>query len=558
MNKLGTERASQAPVLIVGAGPVGLGLALELAYRNIHSILVDQGDGVVRYSKMGHVSVRSMEHCRRWGVAEAVHNCGFPRDYPLNQVFCTSLNGQHIGTLEYPSIAQERTTHDVSPEHKQRCPQLWFDPILAKAAAARPEIVQRYRTKLRGFEQDGSGVRAQVEDLESGQIETITAEYMVGCDGSGSTVRQGLGIELEGDAVLSYSVGIYFTAPDLIKHHRMGPGSRYWLVGEEGTWGNLTVVDAKDIWRLTVIGGQQRVEAKDFDAHYWLQRCLGSKDIPYHIDAVLPWRRSRLLANRYGKGRVFLAGDASHVNAPNGGYGMNTGLGDAVDLGWKLQAVLEGWGAEQLLSAYESERRPVGQRNVDAAAVNFSLTRPKLSYAHVEEEGSRGEAARAMLRRDMLDGTRQEWETLGVHLGYRYEGSPLIWSDGTAAPPDDLSEYVPCARPGHRAPHIGLGDGRSILDLFGKAFVMLCLGDGAAPAGETALAGVQAAAAELKMPFEIQVVPDRAAHVLYERRFVLVRPDGHVAWRGDAIDIDPHALMRTVAGWEIEASVEGA
>lgn len=542
-----------APVLIVGGGPVGLGLALELAYRNVRSILIERGDGVVRYSKMGHVSVRSMEHCRRWGVAEAVRNCGFPRDYPLNQVFCTSLNGQHIATIEYPSISQERAT-DLSPETKQRCPQLWFDPILARAAANSPRVTLRYNTCLEEFAEDELGVTAVVSDTGSGDRHGIRVRYLAACDGSGSTVRRALGIPLEGDPVLSYSVGIYFTARDLIKHHKMGPGSRYWMVGEEGTWGNLTVVDAKDVWRLTVTGSKERVEADSFDAHAWLRRCLGRDDIPYHIDTVLPWRRSRLVAASFGRGRVYLAGDACHVNAPNGGYGMNTGLGDAVDLGWKLQGVLEGWAPPELLDTYEIERRPIAQRNVDAAAVNFTLTRPNLSYHQVEAYSPAGEATRARLADHMVRNTTQEWETLGVHLGYRYEGSPIIVTDGTAAPEDHLSRYVPTARPGHRAPHVALPDGTSILDLYGHSFVLLRFDGKGSPDADPSVAAVVAAARKQGVPLAVHAIADESARVLYERRFVLVRPDGHVAWRGDRLPEAAATLIGTVTGWDLAES----
>jgi 2-polyprenyl-6-methoxyphenol hydroxylase-like FAD-dependent oxidoreductase len=524
-----------------------LGLSLELAYRNIRCMLIEQGDGIVRYSKMGHVSVRSMEHCRRWGVAEAVRNCGFPPDYPLNQIFCTSLNGRHIATLEYPSTAAERRS-DLSPESKQRCPQLWFDPILARAAAASPQVALRYRRRLIEFKQDETGVTAVIENSESGARETVRAQYLVGCDGSGSTVRRALGIELEGDPVLSYSVGIYFTAPELIRHHSMGPGTRYWMIGEEGTWGNLTVVDAKDIWRLTITGGKERVEAADFDADRWLRRCLGRNGIPYTIDAVLPWRRSRLVAARYGRGRVYLAGDACHVNPPNGGYGMNTGLGDAVDLGWKLQAVLEGWAPAALLSTYESERRPIALRNVNAAAANFTLTRPRLSYAHVEERSAEGEATRARLAQHMTANTRQEWETTGVHLGYRYEGSAIIVPDGSTEPEDPLSDYAPTARPGHRAPHVPLPDGRSILDLFGRSFVLLWLDVIHTDSCRLAVDALADAARRAGMPLKIHAIDDPAARDLYGRAFVLVRPDGHVAWRGNAWPDDADGLIATVCG----------
>lgn len=530
------------PVLIVGGGPVGLALSLELAYRGIRCLLIDQGDGVVRLSKMGHVSVRSMEHCRRWGVSDAVRNCGFPADYPLSQIFCTGLNGRHIVTLDYPSSADEGA-NEYSPEKKQRCPQLWFDPILARAATQHQEIALRYHSRLVDFTQDANGVRAVVEDVRDGSRETIETSYLVGCDGSGSMVRRALGITLEGDPVLSYSTGIYFTAPDLLKHHPMGKGTRYWMIGEEGTWGNLTVVDAKDIWRLTVTGDKERVEAADFDADYWLRRCLGRDDIDYSITAVLPWRRSRLVAERFRDGRVFLAGDACHVNAPNGGYGMNTGLGDAVDIGWKLAAVLNGWGGPALLDSYEAERRPVAQRNVDAAAINFSLTRPALSYAHVEDDSARGVATRQMLGEAMVANTRQEWETTGVHLGYRYEGSPIVVPDGTPEPEDHLSDYEPTARPGHRAPHV-LVEGRSILDLYGPGFVLLRFGDAEGDAGS-----LLDAAARIGLPLTVETVTSPEAARLYECRYVLVRPDGHVAWRGDVLPPDPADLLGVVAGW---------
>ncbi|MFM0234093.1 FAD-dependent oxidoreductase [Paraburkholderia sediminicola] len=543
MNTAKLEVPEMLPVLIVGGGPVGLGLSLELAYRGIRCMLIDQGDGVVRLSKMGHVSVRSMEHCRRWGVAEAVRNCGFPTDYPLNQIFCTSLNGQHVATIEYPSIADE-PSGNFSPEKKQRCPQLWFDPILARAAEATEEVMVRYDSRLVEFSQDADGVTAVIEDTHTGQRGEVRAQYMVACDGSGSAVRRALGIALQGDAVLSYSTGIYFTASDLLKHHKMGPGTRYWMIGEEGTWGNLTVVDAKDIWRLTITGSKEKVEAKDFDADAWLRRCLGRDDIEYSITAVLPWRRSRLVADRFNEGRVFLAGDACHVNAPNGGYGMNTGLGDAVDIGWKLAAVLQGWGGPGLLDSYEIERKPVAQRNVDAAAINFGLTRPAVSYAHVEEDGPEGEVTRERLAAAMTANTRQEWETYGVHLGYRYEGSPIVIADGTAEPEDHLSDYVPIARPGHRAPHIELADGSSILDLFGQGFVLLCFGD----IDATSVNRWVNAAAERHIPLKIEPIGDTAAASLYACRNVLVRPDGHVAWRGDVLDFDAGEVLDIVAG----------
>lgn len=532
------------PVLIVGGGPVGLSLALELAYRGVKCLLIDQGDGVVRLSKMGHVSVRSMEHCRRWGIATDVRNCGFPEDFPLNQIFCTSLNGQLITTLEYPSGSQESASH-LSPEKKQRCPQLWFDPILARAAERSEHVTLRYRTRLVSFNETQEGVEVVLENLDDGGRETLHASYLAACDGAGSRVRKALDIEMQGDPVLSYSTGIYFTSRDLLKYQHVGIGSRYWMVGTEGVWGNLTVVDAKDVWRLTITGNKEKVEAENFDADAWLRRCLGRDDIEYSITAVLPWRRSRLVASAFRRGRVFLAGDACHVNAPNGGYGMNTGLGDAVDLGWKLAATLQGWGGEGLLDSYELERQPIAQRNVDAAAYNFGSTMPKVDYSGVILDGPDGETSRSAVADAMTQGTRQEFETYGVHLGYRYEGSPIIVADGSPTPEDHLSDYVPVARPGHRAPHINLSDGRSILDLYGKGFVLLQLKsrDGADLAGS-----LTQAAASMGVPLSVEVILDPKVRNLYQADYVLVRPDGHVAWRGNCLDISAKMLIDVVSG----------
>ncbi len=537
-------------VLIVGAGPVGLGLAMELSYRGVRSILIDQGDGVVRHSKMGLVSMRSMEFCRRWGIAERVRGCGFPMDYPLNQVFCTSLTGHFIAKINYPTMRDEPTC-GFSPEKKQRCPQLWFDPILARAVAEQKAVDLRYHNRMESFEQDADGVRAAIIDLESGRSRDVRAAFMVGCDGAGSAVRKALGFTLEGDAALDHSVGIYLYAPDLAARHPMGPAERYILLGKEGTWGHLTVVDAKDFWRLTVMGLPENLDSGKFDAAWWVERCFGGRQIPYRIDAVLPWRRSRLVASAYSHGRVFLAGDACHVMAPNGGYGMNTGLGDAVDIGWKLHAIVQGWGGAGLLETYGLERRPVAWRNVNFAARNFAALTPKLHFAQVEADGPDGDAARRRLAVQMGTSTRQEWEAHGVNLGYRYEGSPLICPDDTPEPEDHPSDYLPSARAGHRAPHAWLPDGRSTLDLFGEGFVLLRF-DPTVDVQEI-LDGFAAVGVPLRHHTILQ--PEAAA--LYERKLVLVRPDGHVAWRADQAPDDARKVAHTVAGHGSKVGTQG-
>jgi hypothetical protein len=258
------------------------------------------------------------------------------------------------------------------------------------------------------------------------------------------------------------------------------------------------------------------------------------------------WVRRELVADRYGTDRVFLAGDAAHLMSPTGGFGMNTGIGDAVDLGWKLEAVHAGWAGGNLLRSYDSERRPVGLRNVAEASRNLRRmlsTRERLPGPEIFSPGRENDAARREYGAWFAAIMRHEWFANGIMLGYRYDDSPLIWPDNTPAPPDVSHPYVQTARPGARAPHVYLADGRSTLDLFGRGFVLLRLGRDA-PAG----ARIERAAAERGVPLSRVWLREPEALAAYQRRLVLVRPDGHVAWRADDEPVDARALIDTVRG----------
>ena len=534
----------QTPVLIAGGGPVGLSLAFDLAWRGIHCMLLERTDGAIHHPKTGHVAIRTMEYCRRWGIADRVRNSGFPEDYRLNVVFCTSLSGHLLSMREYPSTADEPLPQQ-SPEKRQRAPQLYFDPILAAAVAERPEATVRYHCELSSFSDHGDRVLAHARDLRNGEDLEIEASWLVGCDGAGSMVRQSIGVQMEGDTTLSHSVGIYFRSRDLTRRHKMGEAVRYVFVGPQGVWGNLTVVDGNEFWRLTVLGSQDKVDAGTFDAHEWVRTCLGDDAIPYTIESVLPWRRSRLVAQHYRLGRVLLAGDSVHTMSPTGGFGFNTGICDALNATWKLEALLNGWGGGNLMASYEIERRPVGWRNTNAAADNFSKLRAVggAGLSSIHEDTAAGAEIRRQVGDAITESTRKESESTGIILGYRYESSPIIVPDGTPEPFDDPQGYVQTARPGHRAPHAWLADGRSTLDLFGRNFVLLRLG-GAPPDPE----GLVAAAARRKLPIEVVDLPDPDIAALYERKLVLVRPDGHSAWRSDSIPDEPEALIDRVRG----------
>ncbi len=528
-------------MLIVGGGPVGLALAAELGWRGIRCELVEQSDGAISTPKMNEVNTRTMEFCRRWGIAETVRNCPFPGDYSLDVVFVTSLTGHELARMRRPPRAQQKA-ESYSPERLQICSQLWFDPILRTFAQSQPSISLRYRTRLESFEASADGVSVELHDLETGSREAVRADYLVGCDGAMSAIRDELGIGLGGQGILGHPVHLFFRTPDLLGQCGKAPGVFFLAIDRNGLWANIRVIDpANGLWRLMALDsdGKQRPDAVDRAG--LLQRAVG-RPIDVEWQGVSVWTRRSVVADRYAQGRVFLAGDAVHQLSPTGALGMNTGIGDAVDLGWKLAATLEGWGGPGLLASYDAERRPVGLRNVGMAA-EFYLAHGEFSggIAAIDDDSADGRQLRARLGEGLTRDVGRMFRTAGLQLGYRYEGSPICIGDGTPPMPDDPEKFIPSARPGSRAPHALLADGRSTLDLFGRGFVLLRFGD-----ADTA--GLEQAAAAVGMPLQIADVDQEEAAALYGRNLVLVRPDGHVAWRGDAVPGDTGTLVDRVRG----------
>jgi hypothetical protein len=392
------------------------------------------------------------------------------------------------------------------------------------------------------MEDHGDHVSALVRDLGTGEELRVRADYLIACDGSGSPIARSLGIVHEGNPALSYSVNAVMRAPGLSRRHDKGEAERYLFIGPNGTWSNMTVIDGRDLWRFTIVGSEAKMDLASLDIEGDIRRAFGGDDIPFEILGVAPWRRSELIAREYRRGRIILAGDSAHTMSPTGGHGMNTGAGDAVDLGWKLEAVLKGWGGEALLDSYGDERRPVAVRNARASSNNFRLWISADAGETLMEEGPEGDRVRAELGKQLTDALRIEWESWGIQLGYRYDDSPIVVPDGTPPGPDDPSEYVQTARPGARAPHAWLADGRSTLDLFGRAFVLLRF------ASDRDAASLAAAAAEVGMPCEIVDIEDEAIRALYGADLVLVRPDGHTAWRGSEAPADARRVIDTVRG----------
>jgi 2-polyprenyl-6-methoxyphenol hydroxylase-like FAD-dependent oxidoreductase len=528
----------QAAVLIVGAGPVGLALAGDLAWRGVPSLIVERSDGTIEQPRMDLVGIRTMEFCRRWGIVGQVERSPYPRDYPQDNAYVTSLTGYELGRERFPTL-DEATRPPQSPQRRERCPQDMFDPILRAWATSFPCVRLRYRCEFISLAEHDDRVVARLRDLESGREEEVEVPYLVGCDGSASRVRGELGIEMLGTPILTDTTNVIFRCPNLAELHDKDRAYRYIIIGPEGTWATIVAINGRDRWRMSIVRSKPEGLSRE-EVAAAIRRAVGI-DFEFEILSVMQWKRRELVAERFGTRRAFIAGDAAHVMSPTGGFGMNTGIADAVDLGWKLDAMLAGWGGAGLVDSYTAERRPVAERNVKEASGNLSrMLSPGASPA-IADDTPEGAEVRTRVGRAFSEAMRREWYTLGIHLGYRYDDSPICWPDGTPAPPLDVMRYEQTSRPGARAPHVWLPDGASTLDLFGGGFTLLRF------AGADARA-LEVAAAERNVPLRVVALDDPDAIAAYERALVLVRPDGMVAWRGDAVPDDPGLLLDCVRG----------
>jgi 2-polyprenyl-6-methoxyphenol hydroxylase-like FAD-dependent oxidoreductase len=511
--------SSETSVLIVGAGPVGLALACELGLRGIDCVLVEKRDGAITVPKMSAISPRNMEFCRRWGIADTVRTAIWPESRNADFVYIEHLRGRELARSRRPTSAQ-RGTLAQSPETACHCPQIFFDPILAARVRSLPSVKLRYGVRLDGFEQDGEVVRARLCDVASGSVQTLTARWLVGCDGPTGLVREALGIRHAGLGVVANSVNIFFRSTELPALHDKGWARIYRLIDAGGCWGELIPIDGKELWRLTVF--DDRAAAAEPSAA--LARMAGVA-FPHEILSVMQWERRDAVAERYGAGRVLIAGDSAHECSPTAGLGMHTGIEEAVNLGWKLAAMIEGWGGEGLVQSYEAERRPVALRNVALSTATFNALR---GIPGADEAAALGPVA----WRDVLAATSPSEQ---MKMDYGYEASPICVPDASSVLPR-------AGRPGARAPHAWLPDGRSILDLFGDCFVLLCFEDALERA-----AGLFIAATRRRVPLWTVEIDDPAIAALYGVAHVLVRPDAHVAWRGDDPPA-PDAIIDRVRG----------
>lgn len=567
------DPVEHVPVLIAGAGPVGLTLALELERHGVDALLVERNPATTRHPKMDITNGRSMELFRRLGVSDYLRKIAVPTDHPMVVTWVTKLSRWELHRFTYPSVedsdAQIRARNDgtLPLEPSMRVSQILLEPALKELCETRMKCIQvQYGWQVQLFSQDADGVDVVLTSPATGETRRVRTQYLAGCDGAGSTVRSGLGIDLDTIDLRRLTLkklGLRRVAGMLARAWaatRARPADgRFFMVHFStrdteffGRYGTVWHVQSPEGW---VLISQNDDDAWTFhiplgigddpdriDPRELLFRCLGRRfDCEIHVANA--WTPRLAVAKRFGSGRVWLAGDAVHQVPPTGGYGMNTGVGDAVGLGWALAALVQGWGGRNLLRAYEIERRAVALRNRDAAGRHM-LVRMGIMAAFrnsIHSEGWNGERSRRRLGREIADLGNLENEALGIEIGYRYGDSPIVSQESGPAPDQTLDAYIPTTWPGARPPSVYLEDGRAIFDMFGEGFTLLRFAD-------VETDSLAEAARRQGVPLDIVDVRDEHAHRLYERDLVLIRPDQHVAWRGNSVPDSPERLVDLVRG----------
>jgi 2-polyprenyl-6-methoxyphenol hydroxylase-like FAD-dependent oxidoreductase len=543
--------AIDTSVLIVGAGPVGLTLALDLAWRGVDVTLVERrAAGEAQTARSNQVSARSMEIFRRLGIADSIRDAGLPAGYP-NDVACrTTATGIELARIVIPSRAERRTTTSgpdgwwPTPEPPHRINQAYLEPVLLAHAASRPSIRLLNRTEVEDLSQDGAGVTAFARNLQVGEPLSLRCRFLVGCDGARSLVRRTIGATLCGAEALQRVQSTCIHAPQLA---HLLPGRPAWLylLFNPRRCGTMIAIDGRETWQIHNWLYRDEPDFASIDRDWAVRAILGVEaDFAYEVVAQEDWVARRLVADRFRENRVFICGDAAHLWIPHAGYGMNAGIADAASLSWMLAAVLNGWASEAILDAYEAERQPITEQvSRFAMDVGASNARQRREIpAEIELPGPAGDSVRARIGQEAYDLYLRQQCCGGLNFGYFYAASPIIAYDGEPQPAYTMHDFTPSSVPGCRAPHVWLDDSGSLYDRLGRDYTVIRT-DPTVP-----VAGLMEAARQRGVPLALAGIDAPDVRQLYPCGLTLVRPDGHVAWRGNAEPPRPLELIDRVRG----------
>jgi len=524
--------------LIVGGGPVGLSAAIELAWRAVPTVLVTDKLDTAQHPKCNNTNARSMEHFRRLGIADELRSEGLPPNVERASAYVTRFCGYEFGRLPRPY------SDWPTPEIPNNVSQIVLERALRRCAERALPGRIHFGCRLDSFTVDNDRVVAEVEDVTTGERHRIAARYLLGIDGAGSTVRRALGFPMIGEDGTTHRafmggtmLSFFIRAPRLMAASRRPPTNMTWILNPDMR-GMMYSQDGRETW----VVHYQVPPAMDWravDGKAVIAAMIGA-DLPFEIISGGPWTGGlALVSEHYQSGPVFLAGDAAHLFTPLGGLGMNTGIGDVMNFAWKLAAVHQGWAGPHLIETYEIERRPIGLRNVQLGIRCTRVMDGWVLPAGFEDDGAAADAVRRAFGARIIEEDRVQYLSVGIQLGERYEGSPIICPDDTEPPPDTWDSYTPVDRPGARAPHFWLAPGRAVYDAFGHGLTLLDFG---AADGARAL---EAAARSRGVPLTTLHLDSPAG--LYRSKLVLVRPDQHIAWHGDSAP-EPMAVIDRIRG----------
>lgn len=540
--------ACDCDVLIVGAGPVGLTLAMDLATRGISCRVVEARPAdAPAHPKCNTTSARSMEIFRRLGVAQQVRQAGLPADHPGDIAYATRYLGHELGRIAMPSWSQRHRGEDralddawPTPEPQHRISQLFLEPVLRTHASSVLGVRVDSDSELVALTDRGTDVEAGLRHPGTGERRWLRARFVVGCDGARSAVRKAVGVKLHGDDNLSRTRSVFLRSRDLKARLPRAPAWMTWIINGERR-GNVIALDGDSLWLCHCT--LRRDEALGaVDTRAMIDQVLGAS-VDLDVIAAEDWTGRRLVADRYRVGNVFLAGDAAHLWIPYGGFGMNAGIEDAISLGWMLAAALKGWAAPALLDAYEIERRPIGEQVSRAARQLFANQQAVKLPDALEADGAAGERARRDFGATLLATEIQQFNPVGLNFGIVYAGSPVIAYDAARPPVFEIDRYVPSTTPGCRAPQVRLRDGAWLHDRFGPDFTLVVHGE------LQSAAVFRVAAQRHGLPLTvIDISAEPQVVALYDQPLVLVRPDQRIAWRGQDLPANLDALINRVRG----------